>query len=646
MIGTIFLFVVAYLVGRAVLKLTKVRTDDFTPSASLVVGSMLLCLLLFFCGFIFPFTAISLTVILLLLTAISTVFLRDTGFHKIIKEFGDWLPWGWPIRYKLLWLFMIALVVWLFSRALFIAPNGAITAGDRLVWTDWPLHIGMAANFAFGRNFPPQNPMFAGIGLIYPFFADFLSGVLLVLGANYPIAFNVPGIVLILAFFHLFLKLTASVFSESKMLKDLKSFILLATGALFMSLFWGGLGFVYWIQEAFANELNLVTTLLTPPREYTFWGEKGMWFFTFLYSEILPQRAFIFGLPIFVLTLLILKIGWNLRVKQNFLFAGCVAGLLPFFHTHTYLSLAFLLMTIGGIGGIGLIRGNKENKKKFLEAVFLFGLPFGVLSLVQFSLFKSQFHGLPVEFGWMKGHENFFVFWFKNTGLFIPLWFLGLWKGKFSRFIKVAGLASLILFILPNIFRFAPWGYDNLKIFTYWYLLGSVFVVTGLVKVWRIRGIGKIGVILLYVSLTLSGVVEVSRIIDTKTKQIGLWSQADQEFATDLRIKTAPDAVFLTAAIHDHPVVALAGRKIVIGFPGNMWSWGIDGWQERETDVHTMYQGGDTAKELWQKYNISYIVVGGREHYFEKNINEEYIKANTQLFLESGEMKVYKIVKT
>jgi hypothetical protein len=173
-----------------------------------------------------------------------------------------------------------------------------------------------------------------------------------------------------------------------------------------------------------------------------------------------------------------------------------------------------------------------------------------------------------------------------------------------------------------------------------------MFVVAGLVwisQIRQIRPIGQILAALLFLSLTLSGIVEVGRLLPTSRVSVGLWSKSDQEFAVELRDKTSADSVFLTTAIHDHPVTALAGRKILLGFPGNSWSWGIKGWDERERDVHTMFQGGEAAKKLWKKYKVDYIVVGERERYFEKELDEEYIRQNGELILEKGNTKVYKI---
>ena len=651
MLPTLFFFTVSFLVGSAISKQVRLELPQLAYLlAAILIGTVITCLILFGSGFVISYTPVSVSLILILLMGISLYLLRPLRLHKIILlalTVRKQLIYRSSLRDKLMGLFFILLVVWLFGRSLFDGTNGSIVAGDRLVWTDWPVHIGIAANFAWGKNVLAQNPTFAGIPLVYPFFADFISGMLLVLGATYPQAFALPAIVLTLVFFGLFFAVAIEILRESRLfvsLKELKSLRGAAFSALFLSLFWGGLGFVYWFKEAFANETTLVETLVNPPREYTFWAEKRMWFFTFLYSEILPQRAFLFGLPIFCLILLLVITGWKKRKLSHFAVAGVLSGILPFFHTHTFMSVVFLAITAALIAGaIVFFKKDAGLRKRYLETVFLYFLPLVFLVLPQIPLFLPQSQGLPFEFGWLKGKENFFLFWFKNTGFFIPLFLLGLWKGKFSGLIKLLGVSAWILFILPNIFRFAPWGYDNLKIFTFWYLVGSIFVATSLVWIWRKRPIGLIFSVLLFITLTLSGIVEVSRILNTSKVQIGLWGKADQEFAQLVKEKIPPQSVFLAAAIHDHPVVALAGRKILLGFPGNSWSWGIKGWDTREHDIHTMFKGGEAAKALWKKYGVDYIIVSDRERGFESNLDEGFIAANSQLVLEQGSTKVYKI---
>src|SRR3989344_2391163 len=685
MIQTLLFFLISFLVGRTLLVLFRLHYSALIELlVSLTIGLVFVSGTLFFSGWIAPFTPRTIWAVLGMFAILSLLFLirkkAPVGLVSCIRQIRRL-----SLAEKLISIFLVVLVVLFFGRSLFFGVNGQLIAGDRLVWGDWPVHMAIAANFAWGQNFPPQHPTFAGIPLTNPFMSDFLSAVLWRLGLNLPLSYVVPGIVLSLLFFGLYVGVGKMLLTWNKTPHAPPS-IFLTLIALLISLFWGGIGFIYWLQEVFTNEAHLVEWLLTPPREYSFWSEKGLWFFTFLYSELLPQRAFLFGLPLFFLCLLLVWTGWQNKKRAHLLLAGLLAGAMPFFHTHSFMALWILVGSVGivwivntFVHPVALLRVFSKLHYKLSQIPFIprilstafpqkapqgnpflgvplrsppakvftiylwFLIPFLLLTLIQLPLFRSSSHLLKFNFGWVKGTENFFIFWLKNTGLFIPLWWLGFWKGGLSQRAKLLGLASWSLFIIPNLIQFAAWGYDNLKLFTYWYLLGAFFVAAGLWWIWQRGFIGRLLSIILFVTLTLTGIVEVGRLIDTQHRQVGLWGREEQQIATKIRDLSASDSIFLTAAIHDHPVAALAGRRTILGFPGNAWSWGIDGWYEREQDVHAMYRGSEAARSLWKKYAIDYIMVSDRERYFEKNIDERFIEQNSELVLEEGKTKVYKV---
>src|SRR3989339_461457 len=496
-------------------------------------------------------------------------------------------------------------IVVFFFKSIYVNENGII-AGNRLVWTDWPVHIAIISSFVQGNNFPPQNPLYAGQTISYPFFADFLSAVLQVLGASLKTSLIIPGIILGISVIVLIYFLGIILTGSKKT----------AIVGLFIGIFWGGLGFLYFLQDLLTSS-NFWQTLLFPPHEYTFYGEKNLWFFSFLYSELLPQRGFLFGLPMFLLGLIFLILGISRNKNSYLLASGCLVAIMPFFHMHSYLSFLFLISVL---------------------------IPLTILTdLIQLPLFislnLSQTVGL--NWGWMKGHENIFLFWFKNTGFFWPLFIFAIFKIKLAPVARNVLIASVILFILPNIIRFAPWPYDNLKIMTYWYLIGAFFVAESLLYFYKKNDLGKIIATVLFITLIISGVIEVTRIFNTQKTKINLWSRNDIELADVIIAKTEPRSLILTAAIHDHPVTALAGRKIIIGFPGNAWSWGLADWSQRETDVHTMFKGGPSF--LFNKYKVDYVLISPRERNFEPRLNEDYFAKNFTFVSGGPDYKLYQI---
>ena len=520
-----------------------------------------------------------------------------------------------------------------FFKSIYVNENGII-AGNRLVWTDWPVHIAIISSFVHGNNFPPQNPLYAGQTISYPFFADFLSAVLQVLGASLKTSLIIPGIILGISVIVLIYFLGIILTGSKKT----------AIVGLFIGIFWGGLGFLYFLQDLLTSS-NFWQTLLFPPHEYTFYGEKNLWFFSFLYSELLPQRGFLFGLPMFLLGLIFLILGISRNKNSYLLASGCLVAIMPFFHMHSYLSFLFLISVLIPLTILtDFIQYGLAKAKSHLAAIiFCFLLPIVTLGLIQLPLFislnLSQTVGL--NWGWMKGHENIFLFWFKNTGFFWPLFIFAIFKIKLAPVARNVLIASVILFILPNIIRFAPWPYDNLKIMTYWYLIGAFFVAESLLYFYKKNDLGKIIATVLFITLIISGVIEVTRIFNTQKTKINLWSRNDIELADVIIAKTEPRSLILTAAIHDHPVTALAGRKIIIGFPGNAWSWGLADWSQRETDVHTMFKGGPSF--LFNKYKVDYVLISPRERNFEPRLNEDYFAKNFTFVSGGPDYKLYQI---
>jgi len=76
------------------------------------------------------------------------------------------------VRWALLW-----------SSALTIRPDG-LWAGHEYIWSDWPTHLGIVTHFAFGGNFPPEHPLFAGLPLSYHYLSDLTPAAFVLLGMD------------------------------------------------------------------------------------------------------------------------------------------------------------------------------------------------------------------------------------------------------------------------------------------------------------------------------------------------------------------------------------------------------------------------------------------------------------------------------
>lgn len=471
---------------------------------------------------------------------------------------------------KIFWITIIAwgvFLVKLFSQMMVVKADG-IWAGGSNVWGDWAVHIGYIANWLYGKNFPPQNPFYAGIRLSYPFLFDFTSAILAKMGISVGWSLQLPGMIFGIILVVLLFRLTEKITQKQTA----------AAIAVMIFMFSGGLGWIYLGQGA---------------KEATHYYEKNIQWVNFVISEMVPQRGILIGLCAALVVFILWWEGYNENNYKKYFLAGILAGLIPFFHAHTFMVLAAVS------GFLFLLKPKK--------IWWYFFLPAGILALPQFAYFTPQVSGYTPGFmrwqlGWTAHvqNDNWVWFWIKNIGimfLVIPLAWINAWKR--NRKLFWIYLPFLLIFIACNLWVFQPWENDNSKLLRFWYLASAILAADWLVH------LRKIFAVLLLVSITLAGAIDAGSWLNFEKNKLMMWSKTDIILADWVKANTAKDAVFLTADTHNHWVVDLAGRKIVMGFKGWLWSWGIN-YSTREKDVEQMWNNG----QIINSYNISYVVIG------------------------------------
>ncbi|MFN3533668.1 MAG: hypothetical protein ACK41Q_14390, partial [Candidatus Brocadia sp.] len=366
---------------------------------------------------------------------------------------------------------------------------------------DLPLHLAYITSFVWGNNIPPQDPAFAGEKLVYPFLADFLSAIFLKLGLDFRDILFIPGLLLTVVFYGILYYFTYRLTKNR----------LAAIISLFIFFFAGGFGFYYFFQDIVDTSHSFWSFLMHLPRDYTKIPSLSYHWITPLTCLNIPQRPFLFGFPITMLIFTLLYTGIEHKKWREFLFAGFLAGALPFFHSHSF--LAMLMVSIP----LGLIFWDWRKW-------FLFFMPAFILSLPQVLYLSGHVGGgsfFKPNFGWMAGKENFFWFWLKNTGLFWPLMIAGFTitlffhKGTDHRVPAYPGLYSLpflILFLVPNLVLFAPWNWDNIKIFIYWFLGTTPIAALAMAHLYentRYKILSRVGFFIIMFFLTVAGGIDV-----------------------------------------------------------------------------------------------------------------------------------------
>lgn len=492
-------------------------------------------------------------------------------------------------------IFSVAFYIGLFvffhfiSQSAFFMMNGEYYTryGDN--YSDATLHTGITAGFAYGQNYPPIHPDYAGSKLSYPFLINFIAAMFVNTGMDIETAFYFQYM---LHFFLMTWLIKRMTFSLTKNISA--SFIV-----PLLIYFSGGLGFSIFFKELLAAP-DKWDFLLHLPHEYTNYNELLRWGNAII-NWFVPMRSLILGVP---LALLVVSIWWRYLTnypndRRLLLGTGVIAGLLPLVHTHSYLVVV----------GASILWSALFRKWKMW---LYFGLPAFSMGLPQMMWIRS---GSGADFmtffgfmnGWMRGEYNFVWYWLVNTGFFIPLLLLSFCvRGLLSTTLRNFLFPFLILFVVGNFVRVTPWDWDNNKILMYWFMLSCIPVALLIARLWRNGWGGKIVAFSAFIVLIWSGGLDLGRIL----LHVNNWIVFDRTtIAMAEEIKKLPaDSVIVTAPYINHPIL-LSGRKTFMGYTGRLWTHGLS-YVEREEIVNKIYEGDTT---LLENYGIDYVLVSAAE---------------------------------
>lgn len=289
-----------------------------------------------------------------------------------------------------------------------------------------------------------------------------------------------------------------------------------------------------------------------------------------------------------------------------------------------------------------------------------------------FTLGATQFlRDMPKVRTVIERAPDVFWFWLRNTGLFIPAAIAAiLWRDEQGRLAPrrlVLFLAPFSLcFIIPNFWKMAPWIWDNIKVLFYFWLAAAPLVALLIARLWR-QGVAQKAIAAgLFLCLTSAGALDVAGIVlrssaeplanrpacdwkEVLTSPRDCWPRARYEvfgpagvqFAELVKQQTDPRAMIVHAPVHNHPVF-LTGRRSLMGYPGHVWTHGLE-FAPRESEIKRIYAGAPDAAAILRKYGVAYIVVSP----LERNgliVNEAFL-SNFQLVGEVGGYRLYKITQ-
>jgi hypothetical protein len=514
------------------------------------------------------------------------------------------------------------------SQAYVYKPDGLYT-GYVNIWGDWAAHLSFAGSFAYGRNFPPQFPIDPGNHMGYPFMIDFLAANLVPFGSRLTSSLVLTSGLLGLAL-PAVLYLAAQRFAGGRAA---------AAIAVFVFLLSGGLGFVYLIGDIQHGGLGVLVHL---PREYTLNRDLNYQWLNPVLAYLVPQRSTLFGFSLALIVLVLLWTAVRERLgRRVFLFAGVVAGVMPVFHVHAY-------GTVVALSVFWAAFNRRREWLVFFIPALVIGVPLIAWMLPPVN--NSDCGGGPtiagycIKVGWLTDGTNWAWFWIKNTSVFIPLviaaHFLHRW---FPTGVGKWFAPMWLWFVVPNLIVLQPWDWDNTKFFIFWALLGSVMVgglLAGLFK----RGPGAVALAsVLLLALVLSGALDLARASDPTVSAYLFTDTKGLQVADWVRQNTSPDAVFAVADEHNNPIATLSGRRVMVGYPGWLWTYGVGDFVQKGSDERLILQGDPTTRDLVDKYGVGYVLIGPQELADPRDADVAYWDQNGTRVYSNGEYSVYRV---
>jgi hypothetical protein len=322
---------------------------------------------------------------------------------------------------------------------------------------------------------------------------------------------------------------------------------------------------------------------------------------------------------------------------------------MPLFHVHTFLALSIVLFFLfifeclqplkfivdllrtEGIGGIRRLISDPAGRGKLLGDTRMHALKVVGCALLPAFFFTwlttDHFRAgsiLKPHLGWVMadptfGRASLFQFWSDNFGIFIPLavylialcgwraWKSGLkWNQESSEAIAFL-LPALAIFVLGLLFQFAPWQWDNLKLMIWAYFLVLPFLWKDLIAHWNVPARA-----LVCIALFGSGFISLFGGLSVGRPGFGIANRIELAGVGDAIQRLPVEARFAAYPTFNHPLL-LEGRKLVLGYPGHLWSQGFADYGGINNSLNQLMQGAENWREIAQNLHVRYIFWGREE---------------------------------
>ena len=511
---------------------------------------------------------------------------------------------------------------------------GNLIAHSYSIWGDWSAHFTFISNLLNrGTHWiSGDNPAFFGMPFQYPFLSHLFTAI---------IAFLTRMSVVHSTYYTSLALLFALPFVLFYFFNAIGLTVRQSILSIILFLFLGGL-------QAYDPSLSV-------SEPFTNQFKSGSIFTQMVLFELFPQRAFLFGL-IFLLGGLgfgFQKIKTSQFSKKHFWGLSIYLSFLSWIHIHSWIAM----------GAILLFYFIFSWKQKQSLKILAFGITVAFFSTPLLGFLLLRNHPAVETISWQKWYPgwaqnpsanlpaaeqmNPIVFWIYNTGLFFPLAAIGkllLWKRKIKILespVFILATAGSLLFIIAVLINVQPYFYDNLKLFTYAFLLLSPFAAIGLDALFQKKYLIPVAVILIAVQ-SYTAIQDYLFFYEQKQTATFL-TKEEFELAEQFKIlRHSADSLVLITPKHNHWIPTITGNPVLMGYPGWLWSWGIS-YGAREAEVNEVLTGGSRAQEILSRYPVEYIVVNEQEMAGNQPVSISYLRAHYPILMERGLWHVFSV---
>ncbi len=447
---------------------------------------------------------------------------------------------------------------------------------------DLPLHLTFINYIAKGAPFWPDSPIFSGMPLHYPLGMDVFNALLKLAGMD--------------------------------VYRCLVWVALIASAVTFVMLRrWGGV----FVAAGFLFNGGLAAYRFLGKFRFADYNDSVAWKSIPL-SMFVTQRGLLYAIPAGLLLLISWRARWFSSHEKNerlpFYLEVLFYSTLPLFHLHTFIFLSVLL-------ACWIVAGSRETRAGVLKLLACSFVPATIFVMFVTGLFHHDsaspnriIHFTP---GWMQGTENPFRFWSVNFGL-LPLFVAVLIYLGLKNYKSDVRAQSAMAFVIPAIAIFlcacfvmlAPWEWDNTKIMIWSYLTVLPFLWEMVIS--KLALPGRIASCLV---LFFSGFISLFGGLDRSHTGYEIARRSEVDSILHVTKDLSPSDTFAAFPTYNHPLL-ITGNKLVEGYDGHLFSYGID-YQPRLKKLDALMMGEPNWRELAQELRVRYLFWGDREreHY-------------------------------